>query len=91
MVQDEAEADCSREPKDAQLGDLQEVGIGVENVDGGTEATVHRRSQEDQGQAHAGPPRLQVPAAAEAKEPQGAGVPLHHAIPLRLHGGPQSR
>ena len=91
MVADEAAADRAGEPQNAQLRNFQTAGVGVEAANGDGEAALHRRGQADQGQAHVRPPRLQVPATEEAEEPEGAGLPLHHALPLRLNGSSQSR
>ena len=46
VVEGAEEEDGAGEPQDAQLGDLEEVGGGVEGADRGREEAVHRRSQE---------------------------------------------
>ena len=91
LVADEAAPDRPGESQDAQLRDLQAAGLRVEAVDRVGEEAVHRRGQEDSGQAHDRPSRLQVSAASEAEESEGAGLPLHDALPLGIHGGPESR
>ena len=91
LVADEAAPDRPGEPQDAQLRDLQAARLRVEAAHGVGEEAVHRRGQEDSGQAHDRPSRLQVSAASEAEESEGAGLPLHDALPLGIHGGPESR
>lgn len=54
MVAGPAQEDGDGEPEDAQLGDIQTAGGGVEEAGGAGEAAVHRRSEEVAQRAHAG-------------------------------------
>ncbi len=91
VVTHEASPDCPRKSKDAQLWDLKEAGVWVEDTNGGGEAAVHRWGQAHPSQAHAGPSRLQIPPQEEAQEHQGPRIPLHNALPFSLNGGSESR
>ncbi len=61
MVAGPAAEDGPGESEDAQLGDLETVGGGVEALDGDGETALYRRGETAAGPPHEGASRLQVP------------------------------